>query len=310
MQTNAAATAELVEGLGAPRPYIGSKFFYDELGSRLFSAITGLDEYYLTRTEAAIFDAHSGELAEIFGGRRCTLVDLGAGDCEKAARLFGALEPAQYVAVDISDGYLSKSLQHLAARFPDLPMTGVAADFSRSLSLPASVAQRARLFFYPGSSIGNFQPADARRFLAGLRGHLDDDGGLLIGVDLRKDSRILEAAYDDALGVTAAFNLNVLRNANRIAGTDFVIDDWRHVARYDASHGRVEMHLEARRPLRLCWPDGGRSFSAGERIHTENSYKYEAEDFHRLLADAGFAVQATWTDPAAWFAVILARPVA
>ncbi len=298
---------ELLEGLCAPSPFIGSKFFYDELGSRLFTAITGLDEYYLTRTEAAILHTHAAEIGAAVGPGRCTLIDLGAGDCEKAAGLFRTLRPAQYAAVDISADYLRQSLQRLRARFPELPMVGVEADFSGALVLPAEVSRRARLFFYPGSSIGNFRPDQACGFLAGLRAQLDSDGGLLIGVDLVKDPRMLEAAYDDALGVTAAFNLNVLRNANRIAGTDFALADWRHVARYDAGRHRIEMHLEARREVRLRWPEGSRSFAAGTRIHTENSYKYRPEDFQRLLGEAGFDVQRCWTDPDRWFAVMLAR---
>lgn len=300
---------ELLEGLCAPSPYIGSKFFYDELGSRLFAAITGLDEYYLTRTEAAILRTHAGEIGEAFGAKRCTLIDLGAGDCEKAAGLFRTLRPAQYAAVDISAGFLRQSLQRLRARFPELPMVGVEADFSRALSLPAEVSRSARLFFYPGSSIGNFGPDEARGFLTGLRAQLDGDGGLLIGVDLVKDGRMLEAAYDDALGVTAAFNLNVLRNVNRIAGTDFALADWRHVALYDPGHRRIEMHLEARHAVQLRWPEGARRFTPGTRIHTENSYKYRREDFERLLGEAGFGVQGCWTDPEGWFAVMLARPV-
>ncbi|MFT3802068.1 MAG: L-histidine N(alpha)-methyltransferase [Burkholderiaceae bacterium] len=300
---------ELLEGLCAPSPFIGSKFFYDELGSRLFTAITGLDEYYPTRTEAAILRTHAAEIGAAVGAGRCTLIDLGAGDCEKAAGLFRTLRPAQYAAVDISADYLRQSLQRLRARFPELPMVGVEADFSAALALPAEVSRSARLFFYPGSSIGNFHPDQARGFLAGLRAQLDGDGGLLIGVDLVKDPRMLEAAYDDALGVTAAFNLNVLRNANRIAGTDFALADWRHVARYDVGRHRIEMYLEARREVRLRWPGGSRSFEAGTRIHTENSYKYRPEDFQRLLGEAGFDVQRCWTDADRWFAVMLARPV-
>jgi dimethylhistidine N-methyltransferase len=320
----AADRQELLSGLLAPHPFISPKFFYDALGSRLFAAITELDEYYPTRTEASIMAGRLDEIATAFGAPGCTLIDLGAGDCEKASRLFGALRPRQYVAVDISAQFLEQSLDCLQQRYPDMEMLGVGADFSRKLELPERVSGKSRLFFYPGSSIGNFSPDEARTFLAGLRRHLDESGGLLIGIDLVKDASTLEAAYDDSLGVTAAFNLNVLRHANRVAGTDFAIEDWRHVALFDAAHARIEMHVEARRDLLVRWPAalesdvtgpidtgagaaGERRFAAGERIHTENSYKYRLDDFRALLERSGFAARASWTDERGWFAVVLAR---
>lgn len=299
---------EILTGLDAPCATISPKFLYDALGSRLFTAITELDEYYPTRTEATIMAARVDEIAAAFGRTGCTLIDLGAGDCEKASRLFEALRPRQYVAVDISEQFLQRSLEYMRWRFPDMAMLGVSADFSRSLVLPPEVGSDTRLFFYPGSSIGNFSLTEAHDFLADLREQLDEAGGLLVGVDLVKDVATLEAAYDDALGVTAAFNLNVLRHANRIAGTDFVIADWRHVALFDADRGCMEMHLEARRPALVRWPDGEREFAAGERIHTESSYKYRLEDFTALLGGAGFSLQASWSDAREWFAVVLARP--
>ncbi len=300
----------LLAGLRAPRAWIAPKFFYDSLGSTLFDAITELDEYYPTRTERAILRAREREIAAAFGCEGCTLIDLGAGDGEKAAGLFAALRPRQYVAVDISVDYLRQSLEALQRRFPHVVMTGVGTDLTRPLELPARIARERRLFFYPGSSIGNFTPDEAQRFLAGLRAQLDETGALLIGIDLVKDAATLQAAYDDPLGVTAAFNLNVLRRANRIAGTDFVLADWRHVALFDATHSRIEMYLEARRASRVSWPGGERRFAAGERIHTENSYKYRLDEFAGLLGRAGFELQATWTDEREWFAVSMARPAA
>jgi dimethylhistidine N-methyltransferase len=307
---------EILAGLLEPRARISPKYFYDALGSRLFCAITELDEYYPTRTEAAIVESALSRIAESWGRPGCTLIDLGAGDCEKASRLFEALRPAQYVAIDISAEFLRQALDCLRQRFPALDMQAVGADFSRELALPGTVRRGARLFFYPGSSIGNFTTDEARALLARLRGHLDADGGLLIGIDLVKDRQTLEAAYDDRLGVTAAFNLNVLRNANRIAGTDFDPADWRHVAFFDEPNSRIEMHLEARRAVTVTARGGtageaaefARCFAAGERIHTENSCKYRLDDFASLLAGAGFAMQQAWTDPKRWFAVILARP--
>jgi dimethylhistidine N-methyltransferase len=304
---------ELRAGLRAERPFISPKFLYDTLGSRLFAAITELDEYYPTRTEAQIMAAHAHEIVASLGAVGYSLIDLGAGDCRKAARLFEPLKPREYVAVDISEAFLDEALSALKWRFPHIPMHGVGADFSSQLTLPAGIARERRLFFYPGSSIGNFSPDEARAFLGRLREALDESGALLIGVDLIKDVAILEKAYDDSLGVTAAFNLNVLRNANRIAGTNFVPSDWRHLARFNAEHGRVEMHLEARRALVVHFGNpendadaGELRFRAGDLIHTESSYKYRLETFADLLASAGFGVKGCWTDPQQAFAVVLA----
>lgn len=305
---------EILDGLRCDRPFISPKYFYDTLGSRLFAAITELDEYYPTRTEARIMAEHGGGIADALGAGSFALIDLGAGDCRKAARLFESLRPRQYVAVDISEAFLDEALQALRWRFPEIPMLGVGSDFSRRLQLPKELSRERRLFFYPGSSIGNFPPEEARQFLGRLREELDESGALLIGIDLAKDRATLENAYDDPLGVTAAFNLNVLRNANRIAGTNFEPAQWRHVARFDSEHGRIEMHLEARHELVVRWPadgndsEGGeRRFVAGERIHTESSYKYRLPDFSSLLGSAGFRVQASWTDEREAFAVVLAR---
>jgi dimethylhistidine N-methyltransferase len=303
----AAARAELLRGLRAQPAAIPPKYFYDALGARLFAAITALPEYYPTRTEAALLDAHGAALAQALDARGCTLIDLGAGNCEKAARLFDRLQPAHYVALDIATDYLAVSLNALQRQYPALPMLGVGIDFTRALDLPLQVPAARRLFFYPGSSIGNFAPTEARRFLSTLRAAAGADGGLLIGVDLVKDRAVLEPAYDDALGVTAAFNLNVLVHVNALAGADFDVRDWRHVAFYDSAQQRIEMHLEARRDLSVRLPDGSRAFAAGARIHTENSYKYSLPQFAQLLATAGFTVAQTFTDERNDFAVFAAR---
>lgn len=263
---------ELLRGLRAPQAAIPPKFFYDALGSRLFEAICELPEYYLPRAEREIMDEHGAGIAAAVGPG-CTLIDLGAGNCEKAERLFGLLQPAQYVAVDISIEFLREKLQCLQDRHPRLEIIGVGQDFSRNLVLPPQVRARRRLFFYPGSSIGNFAPEEAARFIGRIREHCGADGRLLLGVDLTKEKAVVEAAYDDALGVTAAFNLNVLNNVNRILGSDFDVRDWRHVAFFDERASRMEMHLEARKEISVCLPGGRRAFRAGERIHTENSYK-------------------------------------
>lgn len=300
-----AVTAELAAGLLArPTAHVAPKHLYDRLGSRLFEAITELPEYYPTRTEAAIFAAHGEAIAAAAGPGR-TLVDLGAGNCEKASALFPLLVPRRYVAVDISAEFLAQSLRCLQRQHPDIPMTGVAMDFSAGLALPAGIGDGPRVLFYPGSSIGNFEPAQAAGFLADARRECRG-GALVIGVDLDKPAPVLEPAYDDPLGVTAAFNRNVLCNVNRRLGSDFRLEDWRHVARYDTAHRRIEMHLEAVRAVEVTWPGAGRAFAAGERILTEHSYKHRLGDFDAALRGAGFGDVAVWTDPQAAFAVFVA----
>ncbi|MCE9569247.1 MAG: L-histidine N(alpha)-methyltransferase [Rhodocyclales bacterium] len=308
---NASLRQELTAGLLQPKARIAPKFFYDSLGSRLFEAITELPEYYPTRTEGAIFIEHMPAIRQALG-EDFTLVDLGCGNCGKAGRLFHAgTLPARYVAVDISVDFLRESLQHLKRELPEIEMIGVGTDFTHELQLPDDLPLERRMFFYPGSSIGNFSPAEAGRFLRQLTGRMDASGGLLIGIDLIKDTALLNAAYDDELGVTAAFNRNLLRHVNTRLDADFSIGDWRHVAFFNAAEARIEMHLEARRAVDASWPDDTghchRHFTAGERIHTENSYKYSPDSFRELLRDAGFSDIRMWTDPRAWFALFFAR---
>lgn len=299
---------ELAAGLQKPAATISPKFFYDELGSALFGAITQLDEYYPTRTEAGIFAAEQAAIAQALHARLApgfTMLDLGAGDGAKAASLFGALKPGRYVAVDISEPYLRDAVSTLQRRFPELPMTGVGLDFAAQLQLPAGLIDGPALVFYPGSSIGNFGPDEALRLLVQAR-DAAPGGALLIGADLVKPQPVLQAAYDDALGVTAAFNLNLLRNVNRLLGSDFDVADWQHVAQVDLVQGRVEMHLQARRALAVQWPGGRRRFVAGERIHTENSHKWTPATFEALLRDAGWRDVRRFVDARGWFGVFLA----
>jgi len=303
---NTAARAELAAGLARPQAMISPKFFYDPLGSKLFEAICQLDEYYLTRIEAGIFAAHAAEIAQTVG-QGCTLIDLGAGNCEKAAGLFGVLQPASYVPIDISVAFLQGAVENLRQKHPGIAMHPLGMDFSEALILPDSVRRRGKkLFFYPGSSLGNFSPLAAAQFLQRLRAH---EAALLIGIDTTKSEDILQAAYDDALGVTAAFNLNVLRHVNRILASDFNVADWSHVALFNAAQSRVEMHLQARRETPVSWPGGGRRFAAGERIHTENSYKYSPAAMRELLREAGFGEVTNWRDAGGQFLVCHARPV-
>jgi dimethylhistidine N-methyltransferase len=298
---DAALRDELILGLRAAAPQIAPKFFYDELGSRLFEAITELPEYTPTRTEAAIFAAHRHEMAEAIGPGT-TLIDLGAGNGRKAESLFDALRPARYVGVDISVEFVHAAVRRIAQAHPGVEVAGIGLDFSHSLDLPSWATEGRPLFFYPGSSIGNFSPDEALALLRRLQRRARG-GGLLIGTDLVKPIPVLEAAYDDALGVTAAFNLNLLRHVNRTIGADFDPRDWRHVALFATAHSRIEMNLEARRDVAVQWNGGSRNFSAGARIHTENSYKYTLEGFAALLVQAGFAAPRCWTDPQVGFAV-------
>ena len=305
VEDRAAVRAELAAGLSAVAAGVSPKFLYDSLGSRLFDAITELPEYYPTRTEAAILARHAGEIAAACGPVQ-TLVDLGAGNCAKAGRLFASLQPARYVAVDISVDYLRDAVAALQRVHPQIRMLGVGMDFSSSLTLPAVAGDGPRLLFYPGSSIGNFTPDAALRFLRQARA-ASQGGPLLIGVDLVKPVDVLEAAYDDPLGVTGAFNLNLLRHLNALLGADFDVRQWSHLALFNRTASRIEMHLQARSDLTVRWAGGERRFAAGERLHTENSYKYEADDFASLLRDAGFRDLRCWTDDQRWFAVFAAR---
>lgn len=309
--------AELAAGLLAPHASVSPKFFYDRLGSHLFDAITELPEYYPTRTEAAIFRQCLPDMAQHLPAQ-AVWIDLGAGSCAKAARLFGTVNPAAYVPVDISAAYLTQALEPLRREHPDLPMLGVGMDFSAHWALPAEalgwLADRGldaapRCVFYPGSSIGNFGPDDALRLLAESHAVCRAGGkgsGLLIGVDRVKDVGLLEPAYDDALGVTAAFNRNLLLHVNRQLGSDFNPAGWDHVAFFNREASRIEMHLAARRPQTVRWPGGQRRFETGERIHTENSYKWQPAAFADLLQRAGFGQPLHWTDPQGWFSVFWA----
>jgi L-histidine N-alpha-methyltransferase len=304
--------SEAAQGLLARPAAVSPKFFYDALGSRLFDAITELPSYYLTRTEAAVLardGAAMGEQLRRWLGPAPVMVELGAGSCEKASRLFPLLTPTAYVAVDISVDHLRGSLACLQREHPHMDLLGLGMDFSAGFTLPPNLpglGDGPRLAFYPGSSLGNFAPDAALQLLRDMRAAAQG-GALLIGVDLVKPTAVLEAAYDDELGVTAAFNLNLLHHLNHLLGSDFRVPDWRHVAFFNAEASRIEMHLQARADLVVRWPGGQRAFQAGERMHTENSYKWTQASLETLLRDAGFGELRTWSDEQGWFAVCLAR---
>lgn len=296
---------ELRDGLLDNPAHIDPKFLYDALGSSLFTAITQLPEYYPTRCEAEIFERHGQDIARCVGPVQ-TMIDLGAGDCAKAERLFASLRPRHYVPIDISVDYLQSAVRRLRLSYPDLRISPIGLDFSQALALPPEIAPEQRLFFYPGSSIGNLDPAAALAMLRRIRRQCAG-GGLLVGVDRVKPRQVLEPAYDDALHLTAAFNLNLLRHVNGVLGSDFDVDDWRHVALFNSDHSRIEMHLQARHAVTVTWPGDARHFAPGERIHTENSYKFAPQAFAELLRRAGFDGIEHWSDARGWFSVFSAR---
>jgi dimethylhistidine N-methyltransferase len=286
---------EVIDGLAATPARVSPKYFYDELGCALYGAICQLPEYYPTRVERALFREKRAEIASRMP-RDAQFVDLGAGDCAKACGWLPFVAPSRYIAVDIARDEIERALARLAPDFPGVEMLGVATDFSGTLDLGDVLDSRPAIFFYPGSSIGNFTPAEAVEFLRQVRGYCVErpGSGLLIGVDGKKEKALLDAAYDDALGVTAAFNRNVLLHLNRRFGFDFAPVLWRHLGFYNAGEGRIEMHLEALRDHVVHLADTPRAFRAGERIHTESSYKYTRDDFEALLRAAGFGPLRAW----------------
>ena len=299
----AAERHALVAGLLATPASIAPKYFYDARGCALFARICERPEYYPTRTEAAIFERYRDEIAGAIGSGG-EWVDLGAGDCAKAAQWLPFVAPSRYVAVDIAPDALVPALERLAAAHPTIEMHGVLTDFAHGLDLSRDLSGGPVTFFYPGSSIGNFTPLEAARLLQAIRRHCRDDGsGILIGVDTKKDPARLVAAYDDAAGVTAAFNRNILCHVNRLLGTRFDPAAFDHVALYNARDGRIEMHVEARAAQSVVVDGVARTFGAGERIHTENSYKYAPAEFAAMLERAGFAQIRCWQDDAGDFAV-------
>jgi dimethylhistidine N-methyltransferase len=289
--------ADVVAGLSAPQKSLPPKYFYDAAGSRLFVRICRLPEYYLTRAELALTRRHLAAIAR-FAGRGCQLVEYGTGEGLKTRLLIRALRPKAYVPIDISRSALEGAARRLAREFPGLEIAPVLGDFSRPLQIPLRKAPA--VVYFPGSTIGNLTPDEAHAFLSMSRGFARR---MLIGVDLKKDPALLHAAYNDAAGVTAAFNLNLLARINRELGADFELRRWAHHAFYNAALGRIEMHLVAleKQVVRL-----GRHrwrFAAGETIHTENSYKYSPEGFRALAGKAGWRCAQAWTDRRGLFAL-------
>ena len=289
-------TAQVIDGLSRPRKRLPCRFFYDARGSELFEEITRLPEYYPTRTEAKILAAHAGEMTDGIADDG-VLVEFGSGSSRKTEILLEQLPPhVAYVAVDVSGSALDDAKRRLAGRFPGLDVRPIVGDFSHPIQLPSDLASRPKTGFFPGSTIGNLTPVEAARLLGVFRCGLSPGGRLIIGIDLTKDARKLVRAYNDAAGVTAAFNLNLLARINREIDDAFDLDAFRHEAIYDPREGRIEMHLVSlgEQEVRIC----GRRFRfrAGETIHTENSYKYSVDQFRDLSRAAGWLPDRVWTD--------------
>jgi dimethylhistidine N-methyltransferase len=295
--------ADVLAGLARPQKQLAAKYFYDEIGSRLFDRITELDEYYPTRTERAILKRHAAGMASRCGPD-LLLIEPGAGSLVKVRHLLDHLDrPAAYVPVDVSGEHLHRAARELAVDYPGLPIRPVTADFTRPYGIPAIRASR-RVIFFPGSTLGNFEPADADVLLRQMARQVGSGGGVLLGIDLQKDTATLEAAYDDAQGVTAAFNRNLLTRINRELGGDFDVDAFTHRAVFNPQHSRIEMHLVSQANQRVRISDTVFSFRKGETIHTENSYKYNLLDLRCRASRWNLRVDQTWTDERGYFALL------
>ena len=299
---------EVINGLTSRPKAIPPKFFYDRRGSELFDAICDLPEYYQTRTEMSILRNCVAELVQHIGPD-CLLVELGSGASKKVRLLLEELRPFSYMGVDISKEFLLSSTQTLATDYPWLDVHAACVDFSHSLDIPHCETLDHKVAFFPGSSIGNFDPDDAINLMKRIAQMMDMNGYLLIGIDLKKDIRILNAAYDDASGITADFNLNLLTRIRDELDSDIDPDTFKHNAFYNPEYGRIEMHLVSQVSQRIRIENHFFSFDAGETIHTENSYKYTIEEFAKLASIAGFHQQQVWTDEASLFSVQLLKTV-
>jgi len=298
--------SDVLLGLAQPQKAVSSRWFYDDAGSRLFEEITRLPEYYPTRAETEILERRGDELGELIRPGRA-VVEFGSGSSVKTPLLLRAIAPAAYVPLDIAGDFLRAAAQGLAAKFPTLPIHPVEADFTRRVELPPAVADLPMMGFFPGSTIGNMVPPVAVDLLRSMRGTLGEASLLLIGMDLIKSPAVLTAAYDDTQGITAKFNLNLLQRINRELGGTIPMEKFRHVARWNDTCARIEMHLEAVEDI--AFEVFGRSFrmAAGETIHTENSHKFDRRSQFSLLLSGGWTPVSRWLDAQERFSLILAR---
>jgi len=296
---------DVFTGLSKPQKELPCKYFYDARGSELFNAICEVDEYYPTRTETALLETHGAEIADLIGAGVC-LIEYGCGSLVKTRILLDALKhPNVFVPIDISEEHLIQSARELASDYEGLDVRPLVADFTKPVTLPEKVLSGGarRVGFFPGSTIGNFDHGAAKMFLKTIADTLGSGGALLIGVDLKKDAATLNRAYDDAAGVTAAFNLNILCRINRELDGGFDLDEFSHEARYVAERGRVEMHLASEKEQTVEILGRGFRFRKGETIHTENSYKYTVDEFSDLAGSVGLIKAKTWTDDSDLFSI-------
>ena len=296
--------AEVLSGLGKSQKELPSKYFYDEQGSRLFERICTLDEYYIPQTEMAIMEACIQEIVELLGPN-VLLIEYGCGDCAKTHILLAHLhDPVAYVPIDISREQLLRVAKELASNYPGLEVLPVCADYTSGFELPVPKRPSDRVVVYfPGSTIGNFDPIPAKHFLEHIAGVCEPGGALLIGVDLKKDPGVLHSAYNDSQGVTAAFNLNLLERINRELNCDFQLKCFEHYAFYNPGEGRIEMHLVSLRDQIVHLDNATIPFARGESTWTESSYKFNLDEFQQMAAAAGFKVEQVWTDEKQWFSV-------
>lgn len=295
---------EIIDGLSKSQKELPSKLFYDKKGSALFDEICELEEYYLTRTETSIMTENIEDICSELG-ENCLLIELGSGSSKKIRLLLSGLaDPAGYVPIDISEEHLISSVKALASDYPDLRILPVSADYTQPFTLPNyDFTPSKKVVYYPGSTIGNFEPAYAAQFLNNIGKQLGTGTGLLIGVDLKKDTQILENAYNDKKEITAEFNLNMLERLNREHGSDFIIDDWEHLAFYNADHGRIEMHIKSLSDQRVHLNGSRITFEEDETILTEYSYKYSISEFKDLIVNS-YSLVRVWTDAENKFGIL------
>jgi dimethylhistidine N-methyltransferase len=298
--------ADVLAGLAAPIPAVPARWLYDRRGSELFEEITRLPEYYPTRTETALLERYSGEIAALLGTGEA-VVEFGSGSSAKTPILLRAIRPSAYVPIDISGDFLRESAEALQAMFPGLAVHPVEADFMRRIELPAAIAAAPKLGFFPGSTIGNLVARTAVDLLRAMKETLGEGSRLVIGMDRIKDVEVLHRAYDDAAGVTARFNLNLLHRINAELDGTIDVAAFRHRAIWNDEMSRIEMHLEAVRDVEFTVAGVGFAMKRGDTIHTENSHKYGHRDSRLMLRAAGWGVVEEWTDDQQWFSIILAE---
>lgn len=296
----------VVDGLTQSPKRLHPKLFYDEVGSRIFDEICDQPEYYLPEVERGIFEKYADEIIDCMGDD-CHIIEPGAGGSSKIRFFLDRMTPAMYVPMDISGEHLKASAQQLASEYPRLPIHAICIDHTQPYSLPDEIPERNRVFFYPGSSLSNFEPDEAIEFLRDIHEKAAEDGGLLIGIDTKKPARILNQAYNDDAGATASFNLNLLKRIRDELDTDIDPEGFEHHAFYNQEEGRIEMHLRSREKQRFHVNGHTFSLDEGESIHTENSYKYDVDEFQSLAEDAGWNSDEVWLDGQEYFSVHFLR---